>query len=104
MWSAVQNWLQIPAKNNWTWWTTFDLRQLEFLFLLSSNGLKTLMKKINHNNFSTSYINDHIVFFLFPPINLQPISHLEAGAVGASIICTRPASKLHISYLSFPYP
>ncbi|KNZ64633.1 hypothetical protein VP01_1008g1 [Puccinia sorghi] len=48
--------------NNWTQWTTFDLRQLEFLFLLSSNGLKTLMKTINHNNSSTSYINRNHFF------------------------------------------
>ncbi|KNZ63289.1 uncharacterized protein VP01_1162g3, partial [Puccinia sorghi] len=42
------------TKINWSQWTTFDPRQLKFLFLLSSHSLKTLMNKINHNNFSNS--------------------------------------------------
>ncbi|KNZ54579.1 hypothetical protein VP01_290g5 [Puccinia sorghi] len=67
-------------KKHMNQWTTFDLRKLEFIFLLSSNWLKTLMKKIKHNNSSTSYINDHIFSCLFPPINLQPIPHLEAAS------------------------
>ncbi|KNZ62879.1 hypothetical protein VP01_1211g1 [Puccinia sorghi] len=101
-WNFNLVWNQISiflSSNVVCCWTTFDIRQLEFLFLLS--GLKNLMKKINHNHFSTSYINDHIFLCLFPPINLQPITHLEAvslllraGCCGASIIFTQ--NLLHV--------
>ncbi|KNZ44718.1 hypothetical protein VP01_889g3 [Puccinia sorghi] len=55
--------------------TTFHLRQLEFLYLLSS-----------------------IRIDLFPQILLKPIPHLEAGTIRASISCTRPTSKNFTSH------